>query len=231
MLATAMQLGPGGPMDPEYSAAWVEANLHKHEAAEFEETARRMGYPANSVTMDPVPSAEEQAGIRQMISDWYDRNARIAVAGEYHDLGAFPGEKLGYPLEVAGRHAANVGLDEFQKAQRVFMLARTLDQRGIPLEDPLEMTEQTEEVESEEGEVEKEDEGWTVQGVYVPPTVEPGERITPAFANIMERLRESMKEIDRDVLSLENNYDEFLEKKSPPSALPTTPNSTQEASP
>ena len=227
ILATAMQLGPGGPLDPEYSAAWVEANLHKHEAEEFEQTARKMGYPANSISMDPVPTAEEKADLETVTGDWYERVSRLAVGGEYRGAGSYPGEGLVHPMGLAGRYAARSGLDEFQKGQRVWMMARTFDNMNIPLEDPLDQGD--EQVEEEEGEDEQ---GARAHALQKPTPVEPGDRISPHFTSIMNRLRQSMSEIDKDMGSLENTYDEFLKENPPPSPISTTsPPPTQEASP
>ena len=240
MLSTAVQLGPGGPMDPEYSAAWVEANLHKEEAAEFEETARKMGYPANSIPMEPVFSAEEQKELKDMTKAWYERNARIAIAGEYHDV-PNPGEGMPFPLGLASRYAANAGLDEYQKTQRVYMLAQTLEGKGIPFEDPVEMKERRAR-EEEEGAREDTESEEGVQAVVQLPSVEteealaaqafgdiedrPQQRISHDFANVMKQLRASMQEIDNDIISLEKNYDKFLESRSSQSPHPTTQNST-----
>jgi hypothetical protein len=241
ILATAVRLGPRGPQDKEYSDAWVEASLHEYEKKEFEETAVRMGYPANSVTMDPVISEEDQKELTKLTDKFYDYTSRIGVGGEYKDIGSDPGENLPFPLNLAGRYSGNSGLNQFQKSQRVFMLGQTFHKMGIELEDPLmrkrdeehETEEESEEEQSledeEAGPVEHEEtavEGLEDDTMFTdgPLVVEPGEKISSEYTKIFNQLRKSMSDVDRDLSSLEDNYDTFLKHHA--SETPIIPSQT-----
>jgi hypothetical protein len=61
-----------------------------------------------------------------------------------------------------------------------------------------------------------------------PLVVKPGPRFSPDFTSIVSKLRQSMSEVDQDMTSLENNYDAFLKRQSPP--VTSEQNSTREAS-
>jgi hypothetical protein len=145
--ATALQLGPGGPLDPEYSREWIEAQITAHEQREFEATAVKMGYKPNSVTLDPVFTEAQKTKLKTFNARVTEELARTAVGGEY--IEARPGDGMDWLLEKAGRLASRAGLDEFQRGQRVYMLAQTFAGRGISMEDPVEMA-GLEEAEGEE---------------------------------------------------------------------------------
>jgi len=242
-LITAAQLGPRGPLDPEYSAAWVESSLHESEKEEFEQTALKMGYPANSVTMEPVFTEEQQSALTKFTNEIMDAASRIGVGGEYREFNAIPGEGLPYPMSLAGRYAAKAGLDSYQRGMRIFGMAQTFEKMGIEFEDPLKRSDEEEKNAAGEavGEeiADSEIEGSADAGeMDTTPEVDqlvgtrPKDPVTANYIKIVHRLRESMKEIDEDVSSLENDYDAFLHKQqvqAPPSSSSQTP--SQEASP
>jgi hypothetical protein len=260
ILTTAMRLGPGGPQDPEYSAAWVEANLHAYEKKEFEETAVRMGFAPNSVSMDPQMTEKDKKEWADLTSKWYDYTSRIGVAGQYRDIGSDPGENLPYPMDLAGRYASKSGLNQFQKSQRVWMLGHTFHKMGIEMEDPLLKVKEEGEKDTEK-DITTEDELWAdlrqessdeaIENVLAaeedaregeeneesmedeemlePSVREPGERMSSNYTKIVNELRKSMREVDRDLASLEDNYDSFLQSQSSQASIPS-PKPPQEAS-
>lgn len=252
-LATAVQLGPRGPLDPEWSDAWVEHNLHEFEKGEFEKTALKMGYPANSVTMEPEASEEQKAALEQMKHELLDSQARIGVGGEYREFSAIPGEGMPYPMNLAGRYAAKAGLDTYQRGIRVWTMAQTFEKMGIPFDDRREKDEEkkvegTEEnTENEEAVGAKGEKGLgsevaeamrpedaakaaeedikaiQEEASFRPPDQDP---VTANYIKIIGEFRKSMSEIDRDVTSLESDYDAFLKSQQmsqPPLTPPSPP--------
>lgn len=255
-LVTAFQLGPRGPLDPEYSAAWVESSLHEFEKKEFEMTARKMGYPPNSVTMEPEMTEEQQSALAQLTNEWWDAASRIGVGGEYREFNAIPGEGMPYPMNLAGRYAANAGLDTYQRGMRIWTMAQTFQKMGIDFEDPLVKKDEKEnKVEGAEETVSADEinaqknAASTVEDAAAAPAKETTDlapeqmdepavthtqdKVTADYVRIMSQLRESMKEIDKDVSSLENDYDAFLQRQQNKQSPPITPSqpSSQEASP
>lgn len=262
-LATAVQLGPRGPLDPEWSDAWVEHNLHEFEKGEFEKTALKMGYPANSVTMEPELSEEQKANWEQMMDQVLNARARIAVGGEYREFHAIPGEGLPYPMNLAGRYAAEAGVDIYQRGLRVWTMAQTFEKMGIPFDDPREKKdeERDEKVEgAEENAEDAEDAGAEEEmglrsEVAETPSPEDAAKaaaedfkamheetsfstpiqdpVTANYIKIIGEFRKSMSEIDRDVTSLENDYDAFVKSQESSPSPPTSPSqpASQEISP
>ena len=234
ILVTAVQLGPRGPLDPKYSEAWIEYHLHEDEKKEFEQTAVKMGYPPNSVSMEPQITEEQRQGWETLERMWLDNITRIGVGGEYHDSGITPMKEWAYPLNRASEYASNSGMSELDKAHKISALERTYKKMGLLKEEDVEEEEEVEDevtegestadAESEkaaEGELEKA--GEEAYASLAPVNTEPGERISSDYIKIITDIRQSMAEIDRDVSSLEENYDAFLERQ-----LPISP--TQEAS-
>jgi hypothetical protein len=249
ILATAVRLGRRGPQDKEYSDAWVEASLHEYEKKEFEETAVRMGYPANSVTMDPVISEADQKVLTEFTNQFYDYTSRIGVGGEYKEIGSDPGENLPYPLNLAGRYSGNSGLDQFQKSQMVSVLGQACKQMKIELEDPL-LRKREEEEEAEEDELEEPEEAQSLKGIEAwmaeleetagkrsedtmfrdeELVVEPGPKISPHYTKIVNQLRKSMRDVDKDLSSLEDSYDTFLTRHASDTPAIPSQNPSQEA--
>jgi hypothetical protein len=229
ILITAARFGPGGPQDQEYSDAWVEHHFHEYEKTEFERTAVAMGFPPNSVSMEPVVPDDVHESLAAMTDTFWDEMTRVGVAGEYKGKGLTPGEGMPFPLNLAGRYAGeNSGLDQYQKGQRIWMLAQTVEKLDIPMEDPLvkKPVEEDEDVDDEEME-EAETEDATAEPER-PFVVTPGPRFSPDFTSIVSKLRQSMSEVDQDMTSLEKNYDAFLKRQSPP--VTSEQNSTLEAS-
>ena len=258
-LVTAVVNGPRGPLDHEYSAAWVESSLHQFEKEIFEKTALKMGYPPNSVTMEPEMTEQQQASLTTLTNEFWDATARVGVGGEYREFGAVPGENMPYPMNVVGRYAATSGLDIHQRGLRVWNMAQTFQKMGIEFDDPLvkkepeeenvEGTEEkadavgkdgeeipgsgAEEVSADVPEAANESMGIPTEEVDIPVTTRPQDKAKANYMKIVNHLRQSMSEIDKDVSSLENDYDAFLQKQQNQNSQPTpsTPPPSQEASP
>jgi hypothetical protein len=247
IIVTGMRLGRQGPQDPEYSQAWIERHVHEDEKKEFEETAVRMGFPPNSVPMEPQIPADHNEKWKNITDMIYERMTSIGVGGEYKDNGFTLGENMPYPLNIAGRYTANSGMDEFQKEQKVLMLAHTFKTMGIEMKDPLSEESELEAAENEEIEkdVEPVQEGASEgaetledseeavqedQEAESPIIVQPGEKISAEYLRIMTEMRKSMKEMDKEVSELEDSYDAFLDRQSPPSNIISPQNPSQGAS-
>ena len=124
----------------------------------------------------------------------------------------------------------------------IFGMAQTFEKMGIEFEDPLKRSDEEErnaEGEAVGADLEVEDNADGGEMTDMTPEVDqlvgtrPKDPVTANYIKIVHRLRESMKEIDEDVSSLENDYDAFLNKQqvqqAPPSSSSQT--SSQEASP
>jgi hypothetical protein len=239
-LVAAAQFGPGGPKDRDYSEAWVENAVHQYEKVEFEKTAVRMGFEPNSLPMEPVLPAEDTDELAAMTDLVLEETARVGVAGEYKGKEISPGEGMPFPLNLAGRYAGEVGgLDQHQKGMRIWMLAQTVEKMGLPFEDPgLKKPETAEE--GDAGNVEETQEEYAemvpTEGTEMeeaeteeePFVIPPGPRLPFRYTAFAEKLRKSMRETDRDLSSLEDSYDAFLKRHSPP--LKPAQNPTLEAS-
>ena len=152
ILVTAVQLGPRGPLDPKYSEAWIEYHLHEDEKKEFEQTAVKMGYPPNSVSMEPEMTEEERQGWETLERMWLDNITRIGVGGEYHDSGITPMKEWAYPLDRASEYVSNSGMNELEKAQKIWALERTYKKMGLLKEEEVEEEEEEAKDEVREGE-------------------------------------------------------------------------------
>ena len=131
ILVTGVQLGPRGPLDPKYSEAWIEYHLHEDEKKEFEQTAVKMGYPPNSVSMEPQMTEEQRQGWETLERMWLDNITRIGVGGEYHDSGITPMKEWAYPLNRAAEYVSNSGMTELEKAHKISALERTYKKMGL----------------------------------------------------------------------------------------------------
>jgi len=303
ILVTAVVIGDRGPLDKAYSEDWVESHLHAHEAQEFEETAVRMGYKPNSVTMDPVLTEEQEMQWERMQAQVFQYKTRVGLEGEYRDFGNNE-EDLPEPLRKAGKYATRSGMDTRQKWLKVGMLGHTLkgmgllglktskferkkkegvaaeaaaagtddggvveegeDEEGLDdgeeYEEELEDEEyeeneedeeyeedeedededeeneedeegEDEEDENEEGEEEGEEEGDEDEefeeeednedvGEYPAVHAPPGENFPAEYTQVMEKMRKSMADLDKDISSLEESYDTFLARHPPPPPPP-----------
>ena len=248
ILVTGVQLGPRGPLDPKYSEAWVEHHLHEDEKKEFEQTAVKMGYPPNSVSMEPQVTEEQRQGWETLEKMWLHNLARIGVGGEYHDSGITPMKEWAYPLDRASEYVSKSGMNEIEKAYKISALERTYKKMGLLKEEEVE-EEEVEEEEVEEEEVEEEEEvkdevtegestaeaekaaseeleeaGEEEYAILAPVNTEPGERISSDYVRVITEIRRSMVEIDKEVSSLEESYDALLERQPPiPPTQPPTP--------
>ena len=294
ILVTAIILGDRGPLDKAYSENYVEYHVHEDEAKEFEETALRMGYAPNSVSMDPVVTPEQEVQWQRMMRQVWKYKTQVGLEGEYRDM-EHNAEDLPEPLRAAGKYATDSGMDGRMKWLKVGMLGHTLKERGllrtgkekewprravasatasaVPADtgegdlaegekdeegleeeegdEGEEMDEEFEEEEDEEGEeegeeeehedededieededVDDEDKHHVAEGLSV--NASPGEPFSAEYTQVMERMRKSMADLDKDVSSLEESYDAFIAKHPPPPTTPTPPHQppTQESSP
>ena len=297
ILVTGVLIGDRGPLDKAFSEHWVESHLHAHEAQEFEETAVRMGYKPNSVTMDPVLTEEQEMQWERMQAQMFQYRTKVGLEGEYRDFGNNE-EDLPEPLRKAGKYATRSGMDTRQKWLKVGMLGHTLKGMGLlglktskfemkkkegvaaevaaagkddgdvveegedeeGLDDGEEYEEELEDEEYEENEVDEEydeveededvegeegEEGEDEEGKdeedgdegdedeefeededkeevdeYPEVHAPPGENFPAEYTQVMEKMRKSMADLDKDISSLEESYDTFLATHPPPPPPP-----------
>lgn len=239
MLTTAMLLGPAGPLDREYSDAWIEHHLHEDEKIEFEATAVGMGFAPNSVPMEPSMSEDQRKLWEHITRRYYQYTASVGIEGEYEGAGYIPAEGMTYPMDAAARLVMNSGMDAYQKAMKVNMLAHKLQEKDFDLKDPLSSRgiAKDEDVKAQNDEAVESTESLQEANLEdfltfdVPVRAEPGERIPSDYASAITAMRKSIAEIDGEVVSLEDNYDDFLKRNPRFSEQFPTQNPTQEASP
>ena len=256
IIVTSILQGDKGPVDKAFSQDWVEYHVHQEEAKEFEKTAVRMGYAPNSVSMDPVMTEELTMQWERMTAQMFQYKTQVGLEGEYRDMGDNM-EDMPEPLRKAANYASAAGLDLRQKWLKVGMLGHTLKEFGLLPDGRTLMEEKpegvvaadadkpvVEEGKEDEKEVEErmedgEDEGddkeeWEADVMNPGPPVAapPGDPLPVDYSKVMEQMRKSMTDLDKEVSSLEESYDSFLATHPLPAEQitpPTTP--SQEASP
>lgn len=306
IVITAVQLGPEGPLDPEYSATWIEHHLHEDEKAEFERTAVAMGYPPNSLPMEPQQTPELKQQWEDLSSSCFDHLVRIGLAGEYEENGFTVGENMQYPVTLAANYARKAGANHIQQEFLVSVMGRVFHERELEMTDPEqrrwdrvhrsrkrkgrleayaneadidEGEDEEDGIDNEVEEDENEDEGneedeedeaakdeeseekdktdvsKTEEEISEPETLTAEEErelqkrsaviqlsetvddsSSPVavgdrqigYSELVQRLRESMGEMDRKISELEETYDAFLRRQSNMSPRIPTKSTTQE---
>lgn len=303
IVITAVQLGPEGPLDPEYSARWIEHHLHEDEKAEFERTAVAMGYAPNSLPMEPQQTPELKQQWEDLSNSCFDHLVRIGLAGEYEENGFTVGENMQYPVTLAANYARKAGANHIQQEFLVSVMGRVFHERELEMTDPEqrrwdrvhrsrkrkcrleayaneadidEGEDEEDGIDNELEEDENEDEGneedeaakdeeskekdkrnvsKTEEEISEPETLTAEEErglqkrsagiqlsetvddsTSPVavgdrqigYSKLVQRLRESMGEMDRKISELEETYDAFLRRQSNMSPSVSTKSTTQE---